>query len=192
MSFQYFINGNVDRTWIPQANRQVKVFPSGLVMIQQDFIYPANVSENTAFNVGDLLDDGTPCMDQAYVFPGSSLQQMGNGFTKTTVTAYGRQNTEGIAEYGWINIADARFPIAQNFFLLISYLAQTCRVSKVIPVNEVATLPDGPTLKYKITSGGVGNVRSTRTNLIRVDCKNYGNFVEMVYSYQLEITDYTE
>ena len=191
MSFQYFIKSD-NPDWIPQANRQVKVFPSGLVMIQQDFIYPANVSENTAFNVGDSLDDGTPCMDQAYVFPDPSLQQMGNGFTKTTVTAYGRINSTGRTEFGWLR--STGYVRNQNN-APVGYFDCYNQTARLSVVNDVPTFPATPTLD-SINNGTwtifyddgthtyTPPVFSVSTDLVRTDSTNYGNWNEIVFSFQ--------
>jgi hypothetical protein len=85
--------------WIPQANRLVKTFRSGLCMVTQDYICRNDDKVNyQSFNEGDKIDDATPCMDDAYIFPAPDYQDMGNGFIKATVTAYSRVNTSGVVE----------------------------------------------------------------------------------------------
>lgn len=88
------------KTWVKQPNRLVKIFPSGLCMIQQDFISVKKRSMNYAFfQEGDRLEeDYEPCIDNAYIYPTPDYQDMGNGFIKCTVTAYGRVNTTGSIE----------------------------------------------------------------------------------------------
>jgi hypothetical protein len=83
--------------WVKQPNRIVKTFPSGLCMIQQDYIAARVDVDYFAFNEGDalLLEDSAPCIDSAYIFPTPEYQDMGNGFIKCTVVAYGRTNTTG-------------------------------------------------------------------------------------------------
>jgi hypothetical protein len=83
--------------WIKQPNRIVKTFPSGLCMIQQDYIAPRNLVDYFAFREGDALSlsDSQPCIDGAYIFPAPDYQDMGNGFIKCTVTAYGRTTATG-------------------------------------------------------------------------------------------------
>jgi hypothetical protein len=93
----YTYHGSTD--WIPQANRLVKTFRSGLCMITQDYICRNDGKVNySKFNEGDKIDDATPCMDEAYIFPAPDYQDMGNGFIKATVTAYSRVNTSGVVE----------------------------------------------------------------------------------------------
>jgi hypothetical protein len=83
--------------WIKQPNRIVKTFPSGLCMIQQDYIADKNNVDYFAFREGDAISDkdSFPCIDGAYIFPAPDYQDMGNGFIKCTVTAYGRTTTIG-------------------------------------------------------------------------------------------------
>jgi hypothetical protein len=66
-------------------------------MIQQDYIAPRNLVDYFAFREGDALSlsDSQPCIDGAYIFPAPDYQDMGNGFIKCTVTAYGRTSTVG-------------------------------------------------------------------------------------------------
>jgi hypothetical protein len=68
-------------------------------MIQQDYIRRADDSiDYFSFREGDAIspEDASPCIDGAYIFPAPSYQDMGNGFIKCTVTAYGRVNTTGV------------------------------------------------------------------------------------------------
>jgi hypothetical protein len=83
--------------WIKQPNRIVKSFSSGLCMIQQDYIAAKADADYFAFKEGDALlpADSAPCIDSAYIFPTPDYQDMGNGFIKCTVVAYGRTNTTG-------------------------------------------------------------------------------------------------
>jgi len=68
-------------------------------MIQQDYIRRADDQiDYFAFREGDPIssEDASPCIDGAYIFPAPSYQDMGNGFIKCSVTAYGRVNTTGV------------------------------------------------------------------------------------------------
>ena len=93
----YIYHGETD--WIKQPNRVVQTFRSGLCMIQQDYIRRADDSiDYFSFREGDAIpsEDASPCIDGAYIFPAPSYQDMGNGFIKCTVAAYGRVNTTGV------------------------------------------------------------------------------------------------
>jgi hypothetical protein len=79
--------------WIKQGNRLVKTWPSGLCLIQQDYIAPTALVDYDAFQEGDAIADSDPCIDGAYIFPAPDYQQQENGFTRCTVSAYGRWRT---------------------------------------------------------------------------------------------------
>lgn len=83
--------------WVKQPNRIVKTFDSGLCSIQQDYIRRKDKVEYSTFKQGDALSpaDSQPCIDGAFIFPEPEYQDMGNGYIKCTVTAYGRVNNTG-------------------------------------------------------------------------------------------------
>jgi hypothetical protein len=81
--------------WIKQGNRLVKTWPSGLCLIQQDYIGPTKLADYDQFKRGDAIDDATPCIDGAVIFPDPEYQDLGDGFTRCTVSAYGRTNITG-------------------------------------------------------------------------------------------------
>ena len=91
----YTYHGNTG--WIKQPNRIVKTFDSGLCLIQQDYIRRKDKVEYFTFKEGDALSvaDSQPCIDGAFIFPEPDYQDMGNGYIKCTITAYGRVNTTG-------------------------------------------------------------------------------------------------
>lgn len=95
MKIGYNYHGQQD--WIKQPNRLVKTFPSGLCMIQQDYIRRRDSVQYFQFKEGDKIanEDSAPCIDGAYIFPAPDYQDLGNGFIKCTVVAYGRVNTTG-------------------------------------------------------------------------------------------------
>ena len=96
---KYIYHGSTE--WIPQPNRLVKTYRSGLCMIQQDYICRNDDNlDYDSFREGDKINDSSPCMDDAYIFPAPDYQDMGNGFIKCTVTAYGRVNTTGCVDLG--------------------------------------------------------------------------------------------
>lgn len=83
-------------TWLPQPGRITRVFPSGLVLIQQE--YHSTPTTTPPFEVGDTIADPGPCIDGAYVFPACDIADEPGHFKKSTVTAYGRANTSGTIE----------------------------------------------------------------------------------------------
>lgn len=161
--------------WIKQGNRLVKTWPSGLCLIQQDYIAPTALVDYDAFQEGDSIADSDPCIDGAYIFPAPDYQQQENGFTRCTVSAYGRWRTGqhitrqkreltlGVA--GWIN----NMPIGANnstetvyfelpgpqggFLQTVNIFAEDLVLKFVVPPNS--DLPLSPPLSasrlYKYT-----------------------------------------
>jgi hypothetical protein len=70
-------------------------------MIQLEYIADRNSINYLTFKEGDVLsqDDSAPCIDNAYIFPAPSYQDLGNGFVKCTVTAYGRTTQQATTVY---------------------------------------------------------------------------------------------
>jgi len=88
--------------WIKQAARNVQTFRSGLCRIQLEYISRSSSAKYSNFRVGGILaeEDSMPCIDGAFIFPEPSYTDMGNGFIKCAVTAYGRVNTSGVVDTG--------------------------------------------------------------------------------------------
>jgi len=86
--------------WIKQAARNVQTFRSGLCLIKLEYISRKSSINYYDFKVGDRLseEDSMPCIDGAFIFPEPSYNDMGNGFMKCTVTAYGRVNISGVVD----------------------------------------------------------------------------------------------
>ena len=125
--------------WIKQPNRIVKTFESGLCLIQQDYIRRKDKVEYFTFKKGDALSvaDSQPCIDGAFIFPEPDYQDMGNGYIKCTITAYGRVNTTG-------SVTTRKEPVAltanvSEFKRGISADLQTCQTTGQFSFeNEVA------------------------------------------------------
>ena len=183
----YIYHGSKD--WIPQANRLVKTFRNGLCMITQDYICrnDGKVSYQS-FNAGDILDDSTPCMDDAYIFPAPDYQDMGNGFVKCTVTAYSRVNASGVVEIskrlgdyyiGYIkpNSTDVIFLKSQKLFDVVTYRF-------VIKSGDKFGIPNKVTPKiYNLSGSEVsknGAILGRRIELYEVT--SFGDFSSVVIS----------
>jgi hypothetical protein len=135
MAYNY--HGNTG--WIKQPNRIVKTFDSGLCLIQQDYIRRKDKVEYFTFKEGDALSvaDSQPCIDGAFIFPEPDYQDMGNGYIKCTITAYGRVNTTG-------SVTTRKEPVAltatvSEYKQGISASLQTCQTTGQYSFeNEVA------------------------------------------------------
>jgi hypothetical protein len=117
--------------WVKQPNRIVKTFDSGLCLIQQDYIRRKDKVEYFTFKEGDALSvvDSQPCIDGAFIFPEPDYSDMGNGYIKCTVTAYGRVNNTGTvttrkqAVYLIANVSEEILGIAYNNNTLVCQTA---------------------------------------------------------------------
>lgn len=85
---------------IPQGNRTVTTFPSGLVKVDQSFIGRTSLegAHRQQFEIGSsFITESDPSFDGLSIFPAIQEKRMPHGFTEYIVTAYGRTNMTGIS-----------------------------------------------------------------------------------------------
>lgn len=78
---------------IPQGNRTVSTFPSGLVRVDQSFFGITSQQENhrQILKVGEVFPgESYPSIDELRIFPEAQEKRLPNGFTEYLVSAYGR------------------------------------------------------------------------------------------------------
>jgi len=78
---------------IPQGNRTVSTFPSGLVRVDQSFFGITSQQEyhKERLKVGKVFPgDSNPSIDELRIFPEVQEKRLPNGFTEYLVSAYGR------------------------------------------------------------------------------------------------------
>jgi hypothetical protein len=78
---------------IPQGNRTVSTFPSGLVRVDQSFFGITSQQEyhRGLLKVGEVFPgDSNPSIDGLRIFPEVQEKRLPNGFTEYLVSAYGR------------------------------------------------------------------------------------------------------
>jgi len=201
----YIYHGETD--WIKQPNRVVQTFRSGLCMIQQDYIRRADDQiDYFTFREGDAIpsEDASQCIDGAYIFPAPSYQDMGNGFIKCTVTAYGRVNTTGVVDLNkrlgnYISIlaystqasVSQSSQASQKFFDVAVYRF-AARRGEFITASDSPTLYiydlDGSPLPGGVTrtdTGGGFSIIETYTlgrQIEQYESTNYGEFLEVIIS----------
>lgn len=118
-------------------------------MIEEEYICANKNVDYNYFQVGNLIEDSTPCIDGAYIFTAPKYTDMGNGFIKATITAYGRSNASGsvdsVAGPSTIEfyVYEASYNYLQNFVVLeeiklgsISVVKSLPIIKKVIPKNS--------------------------------------------------------
>ena len=122
--------------WILQPNRKITSWPSGLCMIEEEYICANKNVDYNYFQVGNLIEDSTPCIDGAYIFTAPKYTDMGNGFIKATITAYGRSNASG-------SVDSVAFPSTIEFY---AYEASYSFLENVV-VDEEIKLGSIPVVK---------------------------------------------
>jgi hypothetical protein len=192
--------------WIKQTVRNVQTFRSGLCIITLEYISRKSSVNYYDFKVGDILseEDSMPCIDGAFIFPEPSYTDMGNGFIKCMVTAYGRVNTDGAVDINR-RIGDYVSTFTSSFFSG-GIASQSGASQKFFDVavyrfaarkSEFITAPDTPELYIYELDGTKLPVGSTRTesgqsftvktyNLSRqtenYESTSYGEFLEVIIS----------
>ena len=148
------------RGWVKQPNRIVKTFPSGLCMIQQDYIAARDLANFNyfTFREGDPLEpaDAEPCIDGAYIFPAPDYQDMGNGFVKCTVTAYGRVNTSGNVFVSKI-LSNFSYFYYRYFEEVENYFEDVATRSGILDV-EIKKIVIGPSETINFTPSNILNI----------------------------------
>jgi hypothetical protein len=142
---------------IPQGNRTVSTFPSGLVKVDQSFIGRTSLesSHRQQFAIGNtFITENDPSIDGLSIFPAIQEKRMPHGFTEYIVTAYGRTNTTGasyivpgqklVSVYRWKYRDYDEIYVARGIFR--SYESIRTRVIKENDIDEndplVIPLPD--------------------------------------------------
>jgi hypothetical protein len=169
----YTYHGN--QGWVKQPNRIVKTFDSGLCLIQQDYIRRKDKVEYFTFKEGDALSvaDSQPCIDGAFIFPEPDYADMGNGYIKCTVTAYGRVNNTGS-----VTTRKEAVALLANVFELKTGLQYTdnnnyvCQEEDIVPITLYGEDADAGLIDIPILKIVLGENESPSTvipsNLINI------------------------
>lgn len=82
---------------IPQGDRSVSTFPSGLIRVDQTFICstPNIATHRSALKVGNDFPGGSdPAIDGLYIYPEVQEKRRGDGFSELIASGYGRKTSE--------------------------------------------------------------------------------------------------
>jgi hypothetical protein len=193
-----------------EGTKRVKTFPSGLVLVTQDYAVPRGQEADYAatFAVGQPLEVDSPAIDGLYIFPEPEWVDSGDGFTRLTVTAYGRSNTAPKYEYSAVRYImdvstntvnpDTGESNVQNQPVVV--VAQAAASRFVVPKNTTPAVSyGGNPLKifsqqgqemsnYSINGEPFEIIKSTY--LQNINSTNFGNFEEIVCSYQVSASVY--
>lgn len=86
---------------VPQGDRSVTTYPSGLMKVEQTFIgLTANEStDRIQLQIGQAFPlDASPSIDGVFIFPATQETRDSSGFTTYRVSGYGRINENGYSE----------------------------------------------------------------------------------------------
>lgn len=82
---------------IPQGDRSVSTFPSGLIRVDQTFICstPNVATHRSDLKVGNDFPGGSdPAIDGLYIYPEVQEKRRGDGFSELIASGYGRTATD--------------------------------------------------------------------------------------------------
>lgn len=80
---------------IPQGDRTISTFPSGLIRVDQTFVCDANSAASyrtSLFTGSDMPGDSPEVFDGLYVFPAPQERNRSDGFVEFIVSAFGRKD----------------------------------------------------------------------------------------------------
>jgi hypothetical protein len=190
MSYDY--KGSNALIWQPDT--RVTTFPTGLILATRSAICRRSVlsTVRSSITVGGVLTINSPAIDGLNVFPGPQEEDMGDGFARIVVSAYGRwtDQPQDRTTFGTANVPKFRTVMVKmlnasgNFVdVPISVPAGSELVSYPALVRKLVTKTGPPTLPSSntITIFGVGYTTS-----YNVEVTNYGTFNEYIISEFLQ------
>ena len=189
--------------WIAQGNSTSDTFRSGLVQIKQDFICRKDTADYGFFKEGDSFFEEIGTEVKAYIFPAPSYEDLGNGFVKCSVTAYGSSGGEWrtdiirrLGDYSMILI-DAEDAIKKRVKKTEQRIFDVAIYSRVVLNGAIASPPNAPELFIYNTGMGRlpvgGNLKEfyrLGRRVERYDVTSYGAYDEIIISVSAD-GDYT-
>jgi len=122
---------------IPQGERTVSTFPSGLIRVDQSFIGATSNKEihRSLLEVGnDMPGDQYPSIDALKIYPAVQEKRMADGFTEYIVSAFGRTSSKA----GDLETKRIEVKFDQDYGY--TYLKTTGKAT--VPVGEAYTFKD--------------------------------------------------
>jgi hypothetical protein len=142
---------------IPQADRKVVTFDSGLVKVEQEFVCTTQSAEThrSTLAVGNSFPyDTTPAVDGLVIFPAAQETRTGDGFTKFSVSGFGRTTEQLISQrrgsmstiitssyYRPLGEGDVEPPIVFASGIQLAIVSSNSLQGKIAIIDEDGLLP---------------------------------------------------
>jgi hypothetical protein len=182
---------------IPQGNRAVSTFPSGLVRVDQSFIGRTSLesTHRNQLQIGDPFPAGSdPSVDGLSIFPAIQEKRLPDGFTEYMVSAYGRTNTSGNSyvvpgvefwsQFSYFNRTTQQTEVTWGLFRIYDLISSRVIKEDVFDEQVFREIPTPELLQvYRPIEGSYSNVNLIGyLEIINKDIKrtNYGKFSELV------------
>jgi hypothetical protein len=171
---------------IPQGNRTVSTFPSGLLRVEQSFVGRSNLQEfhRDQLQIGsDFPGDQSPSIDGLKIFPAVQEKQMADGFTEYFVTSYGRINTSGLITFEWKTYSEqGTFDGLQVTAIKRNKIKKIQRVYLESEVDSIVFDYSGVSAP-ELISGVEGNEGTPvyTVGVTSYESTKFGDFIEVTY-----------
>lgn len=171
---------------IPQGNRTVSTFPSGLLRVEQSFIGRSDLQDihRDQLQIGsDFPGDQSPSIDGLKIFPAVQEKQMADGFTEYFVTSYGRINTSGLTIFEWNTFSEqGTFDGMQVTAIKRNKLKKIQRVYLESEVDSIVFDYSGVSAP-ELISGVEGNEGTAvyTVGVTSYESIKFGDFIEVTY-----------
>lgn len=172
------------------GNRSVSTFPSGLCRIDRTYVCRSSSAavHRETLAVGNSLpgDDGSPGIDGAYIFPAPQEVNRSDGFTEFHVSAFCRDNEEGLIEYKWKFFSTSEYGlngIAKNKTKKVTQVVLTKGLDETLgaAVNEL--IDETGATKPTLVDGNRWSLSGWDWTLgpVSFESVNFGKFTEITY-----------
>jgi len=172
------------------GNRSVSMFPSGLCRIDRTYVCRSSSAavHRETLAVGKSLpgDDGSPGIDGAYIFPAPQEVNSGDGFTEFQVSAFCRNNEEGLVEYNWKFFSTSGYGIngiAKNKTKKVTQVVLTKELDEMLGAAVNALIDETGATKPTMVDGSSISFGGALWTLgpVSFESVNFGKFTEITY-----------
>jgi hypothetical protein len=181
----------VDISLIPQGDRNVATFPSGLIKVEQTFVglTSEEAGHRAQLKIGNEFPlDGSPSIDGVFIFPATQETRDINGFTTYKVSGYGRVNDSGYSEISPSTnlIATTIESFGENEYSYFDIWTAKQKITYRVILNDqededpMGYDTSGIPAPVKIRSSGAGTDPTWTAQRVDVQRTNFGRFTELI------------